>query len=190
MQAAAVLPTPHLVLGGARSGKSDYAERLVEGFAPPYVYVATAQALDSEMEERIEKHRRRRGSEWETVESPLLLMESLDRFLGGGKAVLVDCITLWLSNLLHHGTFASPEQAVEQLCEMLGIIDYPLLLVSNEVGCGLVPDSFLGRRFRDLAGWANQQIALACKGVTWVAAGLPLPLKGGPSTPLRAAMGE
>ncbi len=174
----AAFASPHLVLGGARSGKSRYAESLVTSIAPPYVYIATAEALDDEMGERIRKHRDRRGPLWETVESPLNLVESLNRLLGLGKPVLVDCVTMWLSNLLHHDMFSPPERAVEQLCEMLRIVDYPLVLVSNEVGCGIVPENALARRFRDLAGWANQQIALACNGASWVMAGLAVPLKG------------
>jgi adenosylcobinamide kinase/adenosylcobinamide-phosphate guanylyltransferase len=183
------LLTPHLVIGGARSGKSQYAEKLITTFEPPYVYVATAQPLDVEMEDRIGKHQERRGGDWETVECPLALVESLNALSGRGRPVLLDCITIWLSNLLHHVCVSTPEERVQHLCEMLRVVDYPLVLVSNEVGCGIVPDNPLGRRFRDLAGWANQQIALACKGVTWVTAGLPLALKADAPGPQQLAAG-
>ena len=170
-------PTPHLILGGAKSGKSAYAEKLVTVYPAPYIYVATAQILDEEMAQRIQEHRNRREFSWETVESPLKLVRTLGGFQGRRHAVLVDCITLWLSNLLLQTPAQPPEQAVRDLVEFIKVATYPLFLVSNEVGGGIVPDNPLARSFRDLAGCANQQLAAVCHAVTLVVAGLPLRLK-------------
>jgi adenosylcobinamide kinase / adenosylcobinamide-phosphate guanylyltransferase len=167
----------HLILGGAKSGKSVYAENLVIAHPPPHIYVATAQVLDEEMAKRIEAHRKRRERSWETVESPLELVSTLGRFQGRRNTVLVDCLTLWISNLLLWTPDQSSESAVRELVEFIEIVDYPLFLVSNEVGGGIVPDNPLARRFRDLAGLANQQVAAACRRVTLTVAGLPLRLK-------------
>ena len=167
-----------LVLGGARSGKSSYAEELIgaSGLAP--VYLATAEAGDREMTERIAQHRSRRGSSWQTVEEPLQLEAALAREAGQGKAVLVDCLTLWLSNLMHAG--CDVEARSRFLCEEVRRAAGLLVLVSNEVGLGLVPDTPLGRRFRDAQGRLNQAVAQAADRVVFVAAGLPLFLKGTP----------
>jgi adenosylcobinamide kinase / adenosylcobinamide-phosphate guanylyltransferase len=167
----------HLILGGAKSGKSAYAERLVTAYPPPHIYVATAQVLDEEMAKRIETHRNRRERSWETIESPLELVSTLGRFQGGQNVVLVDCLTLWLSNLLLQTPNQPLEGAVRELVEFIKVVDYPLFLVSNEVGGGIVPDNPMARRFRDLAGFANQQVAAACRTVTMTVAGLPLRLK-------------
>lgn len=169
--------TPHLVLGGARSGKSTYAERLLTAFPGPYLYLATAQALDEEMLQRIDAHRERRGSDWETLESPIELVSTLHRCFGQDKPVLVDCLTLWLSNLLLSNRAVDPKEEVEALARLLERADFPLILVSNEVGGGIVPDNPLARQFRDLAGFANQRVAAVCPSVTVVFAGLPLRLK-------------
>jgi adenosylcobinamide kinase / adenosylcobinamide-phosphate guanylyltransferase len=171
--------TSHLVLGAARSGKSRYAEGLIQACPAPYLYLATAQVLDIEMAERVRDHQHRRGTHWETLEVPFELVEQLRRLQGQGKAVLVDCLTLWLSNLLLQP--AAPRDAaldrVNRLCSVVRTVDYPLVLVANEVGFGIVPENALARQFRDLAGWTNQQVASACKSVTLVVAGLPLVLK-------------
>ncbi len=170
--------TPHLVLGGAKSGKSQYAENLLEALSPPYVYIATAQPLDPEMGERICKHRLRRGPWWETIECPLDLPQVLQMLEKEEKPVLVDCITLWLSNMLCASPPSSPvETAVEDLVTNVSRVRYPLFLVSNEVGGGIVPDNALARSFRDLAGSTHQKLAKACRRVTLVTAGLPLTLK-------------
>jgi adenosylcobinamide kinase/adenosylcobinamide-phosphate guanylyltransferase len=176
------VPFPHFVLGGARSGKSRYAESLVRMFPGRYVYLATAQALDAEMVARVRFHRHRRGSSWETRETPIAVIETLRGLHGQGRAVLVDCLTLWLTNLLLQQPEAPDAIAaqVDALCRTLHSVDYPLVLVANEVGGGIVPENALARRFRDLAGWANQQVAAACPGVTLVVAGLPLLLKAAP----------
>jgi adenosylcobinamide kinase/adenosylcobinamide-phosphate guanylyltransferase len=171
--------TPHLVLGGAKSGKSAFAEKLITTFPPPYLYIATAQALDSEMQVRILRHRERRTSLWRTIECPIELVKTLTDLQGRATPALVDCLTLWLSNLLARSSTDQAEQAVHDLCHFLDIVDYPIILVSNEVGGGIVPENPLARRFRDFAGLAHQEIAGRCKSVTLVVAGLPLVLKSG-----------
>ena len=162
-----------LVLGGARSGKSAYAEALLAG--GPALYLATGQAFDDEMAERIRLHAARRGPMWSTIEEPLDLAAVLDRHLAADRPVLVDCLTLWLSNLMHAGRDVGGE--TETLCEVLAAARGPVVLVSNEVGLGLVPDTRLGRDFRDHQGRVNQRVARACRRVVFVAAGLPLFLK-------------
>ncbi len=172
-----VVGTPLLVLGGARSGKSSFAESVVARFSPPYVYVATARPLDDEMKERIRTHRERRKQLWDTIEEPLELCSVLEGLKSSGKPVLVDCITLWLSNMLCSRS-DDTEAALERLCETIGSVDYPLVIVSNETGSGIVPVNSLARRFRDLSGFANQRLAAACQSVFLVTAGLPMRLKG------------
>jgi adenosylcobinamide kinase/adenosylcobinamide-phosphate guanylyltransferase len=164
-------------LGGAKSGKSAYAEELVSACPGPHIYVATARVLDEEMEDRVQAHRKRRLLLWETIECPVELMRTLAEFQGRKQAVLVDCLTLWLTNLLLQTPAPPPEAAVKDLVNFMRSVDYPLFLVSNEVGGGIVPDNALARRFRDLAGNANQQMAAVCRAVTLVVAGLPLRLK-------------
>ncbi len=166
-----------LVLGGARSGKSALAEREIARTGLPAFYIATAEVHDAEMAERIERHRMRRGSDWTTIEEPLDLAGALDSWIGPTRAVLVDCLTLWLANLMaaRHGI----ADEVGVLCQILGRADGPVVLVSNEVGCGIVPDNALARRFRDEAGTMNQRIAACAGRVVLVAAGLPLELKEG-----------
>lgn len=171
---------PHLILGGAKSGKSTFAETLMAALPQPYVYVATAEVLDDEMAERVRRHQQRRADCWETIECPLYLVSTLQNLQNQNRAVLVDCLTLWLTNLLLKTTPTSVEESMQELCQTLPTIDYPLLLVANEVGGGIVPENALARRFRDLAGWLNQQVAAACHSVTLVVAGLPLPLKQPP----------
>jgi len=165
-----------LVLGGARSGKSTYAEGLLAH--GPALYVATGQAFDDEMAERIRHHRARRGPNWQTMEVPLDLAEALDRVLDPDRPVLVDCLTLWISNLMHADRDVEAETC--RLCEVLAAPRGPVVLVSNEVGLGLVPDNRLAREFRDHQGRVNQRVAKVCSRVVFVAAGLPLFLKGAP----------
>ena len=164
-----------LVLGGARSGKSAFAERLIGESGLARVYLATATAGDDEMKTRIAHHCARRGESWTTIEEPLALVEVLMREATGGRAVLVDCLTLWLSNLM----FAERDPDVEtrRLTQFLGVAKYPIVLVSNEVGLGLVPDTPIGRRFRDAQGRLNQVVAACIPNVVFIAAGLPLWLK-------------
>lgn len=164
-----------LVLGGARSGKSVFAEKLISDSGLARVYLATATAGDDEMRTRIACHRTQRGEGWTTVEEPVALVDALTREAVDGRAVLVDCLTLWLSNLM----FAErdPDAETLGLTRLLGITKHPVVLVSNEVGLGLVPETKLGRDFRDAQGRLNQRIAAVVSDVAFVAAGLPLWLK-------------
>ena len=164
-----------LVLGGARSGKSVFAEQLVGDSGLARIYLATATAGDDEMRSRITHHRERRGEGWVTVEEPLALVDVLTREATHGRAVLVDCLTLWLSNLM----FAERDPEIEgrRLTRFLGVAKYPIVFVSNEVGLGLVPETPLGRSFRDAQGRLNQMVAAAVPNVVFIAAGLPLWLK-------------
>jgi adenosylcobinamide kinase/adenosylcobinamide-phosphate guanylyltransferase len=164
-----------LVLGGARSGKSAFAEKLVADSGLKPVYLATATAGDDEMRARIAQHRARRGEGWTTIEEPLALTETLSRQATDGRAVLVDCLTLWLSNVMLAGRPVEDETAA--LCAALRLAAGPVVLVTNEVGMGLVPETPLGRRFRDAAGHLNQAVAALADRVIFVAAGLPLMLK-------------
>lgn len=164
-----------LVLGGARSGKSAFAERIAHESGLEKVYIATAAAGDDEMHARIAHHRARRGDAWRTVEEPLDLAEVCAREAHIGRILLVDCLTLWLSNLMHAGRDIDAE--VHRLSEELEKSPCPIVLVSNEVGLGLVPETPLGRRFRDEQGRLNQRIAACVEEVAFIAAGLPLWIK-------------
>ena len=162
------------VLGGARSGKSAHAEKLVSEHAAPWLYIATAQAYDDEMRQRIADHRVRRGEGWETVDAPLDLVGALQA-VPDGRPVLVDCLTLWLTN--HMLADADVAAECSRLAETLSRPRGPWVVVSNEVGLGIVPDNALGRRFRDAAGRLNQQVASAADTVLMMVAGLPLKVK-------------
>ncbi len=174
---AGKLPPLTLVLGGARSGKSRHAERLVETAAAAGTYCATAEAGDDEMVARIAAHRARRGAFWRTVEAPLAVAGVIANEANPDRPLLIDCLTLWLSNLMLAGAPIDEEFAT--LRAALRDAAGPIVLVANEVGLGLVPDTPLGRQFRDAAGRLNQEIAALADRVVFVAAGLPLALKGG-----------
>jgi adenosylcobinamide kinase/adenosylcobinamide-phosphate guanylyltransferase len=165
-----------LVLGGARSGKSAHAESLISASGLERVYIATAEAGDPEMVDRIAAHRARRGSDWRTVEAPYELEDAIAAEAKEERAVLVDCLTLWLSNLMAAGE--DVEARTGRLVETAKAAGGLRVLVSNEVGLGIVPDTPLGRRFRDAQGRMNQAIAAAADHVVFTAAGLPLTLKG------------
>ncbi|MDP9138377.1 MAG: bifunctional adenosylcobinamide kinase/adenosylcobinamide-phosphate guanylyltransferase [Pseudomonadota bacterium] len=165
-----------LVLGGARSGKSRYAEALAAEHRGARVYVATAEAGDAEMRQRILEHRERRGDGWRTVEETLRLTDVLAREGVAGRFILVDCLTLWISNLMQHDRDVAGD--VGALARLVGELPASVAIVSNEVGLGIVPDNALARRFRDCAGLANQRIAAASSEVIFMAAGQPLKLKG------------
>jgi adenosylcobinamide kinase / adenosylcobinamide-phosphate guanylyltransferase len=173
------LPHLTLVLGGARSGKSRHAEALIEEAAGDAVYLATAEPGDGEMAARIQHHRDRRAMQsatrWRTVEEPLALAASLAEMVRRDRPILVDCLTLWLSNLLLADRDLRAETAA--LVAVLPGLPGPMVLVANEVGLGIVPENALARRFLDEAGMLNQAIASVADRVVFVAAGLPLVLK-------------
>ncbi len=169
------LPRVTLILGGAASGKSRFAEQLVVRTGLPRTYIATAQAFDDEMAQKIRKHIADRGDSWVTIEEPLDLPETLGK-LDAGSATLLDCATLWLSNAM------LAEQALDTrsaaLLDQVAAAAGPLVIVSNEVGQGIVPDTKLGRSFRAAQGRLNQDLAAAADLVVLVVAGLPMVLKG------------
>jgi len=164
-----------LILGGTRSGKSRFAQKLAEESGYKLVYIATAQALDDEMAERIDRHREDRGPQWQTVEESTDIAAVIAMHSAPQVTLLIDCLTLWLSNLMLGKK--DMEAAQEQLVDILKKARGPVILVSNEVGSGIVPDSALGREFRDEAGRLNQRIAAAATDVALITAGLPLWLK-------------
>ncbi|MEW5998237.1 MAG: bifunctional adenosylcobinamide kinase/adenosylcobinamide-phosphate guanylyltransferase [Pseudomonadota bacterium] len=164
------------MLGGARSGKSARAQALAESQSGKLVYLATAQAFDDEMADRIARHRQNRGPRWRTVECPIDLPEAITREAAPGRVLLVDCLTLWTSNiLLNELNFPAVSK---QLMDALLAAKSPIILVSNEVGMGIVPDNALARRFRDMAGRLNQDIAAIADRAEIMFAGLVVPLKG------------
>jgi adenosylcobinamide kinase / adenosylcobinamide-phosphate guanylyltransferase len=167
--------TTLLVLGGARSGKSRYAETRISTAVGEPVYIATGQAFDDEMVQRIARHGEDRGPGWRTIEAPLDLPAAIIAESGNRAAVLVDCLTLWTTNLLL--AELDVEDATDRLLAALRSHSGPIALVSNEVGLGIVPDNALARRFRDAAGRMNQAVAATVDEVQFIAAGLPLTLK-------------
>jgi adenosylcobinamide kinase/adenosylcobinamide-phosphate guanylyltransferase len=169
------LPRLTLVLGGARSGKSRFAEGLVTGEPGPWIYAATGEARDAEMAERIARHTARRGPGWVTHEVPLALADLIRAHAADPHPMLIDCLTLWLSNVMLAGQDVEAERA--RLLAALEIAAGPIVLVSNEVGLGIVPDNALARAFRDAQGRLNAAVAAQADYVVLVAAGLPLTLK-------------
>ncbi len=168
-----------LVLGGARSGKSAYALQRAQEWEGRLVYLATAEGKDEEMRKRIARHRaRRRSRRWETIEEPLEVVWQLKEMDGSIGAVVLDCVTLWVSNALLNNQEAELENQVAELIEEIPLFPFHFLAVSNEVGLGLVPDTPLGRGYRDLLGTVNQRLAQACKEVVFMTAGLPMKIKG------------
>lgn len=173
-----------LILGGARSGKSRLAESTAAASGCQVIVVATATAGDAEMRERINAHRARRPPEWGVVEEPLALASTLAAHARSGRCLLVDCLTLWLSNLLLHPCANRWPRERAALLEALRDAAGDIVLVSNETGMGVVPMGELTRRFCDEAGWLHQDLAALCDRVVLTVAGLPLTLKGEPWNPL------
>lgn len=169
-----------LVLGGARSGKSRYGLSLAENFPAPRLFLATGEARDEEMVARIVAHQQERGPGWETREVPLELPEALSHGQGRYGAILVDCLTMWLANLMLQEDLPAEglTAAGQRLLAVLSRVATPTIFISNEVGLGIVPESPLARKYRDLLGWLHQQVAQAADRVVLVVAGLPLTLKG------------
>lgn len=172
-----------LVLGGARSGKSAYALKMAEASAASRIFLATAEPFDDEMRARIEAHRRERGDRWTTREAPIALVAAIDEAAGPQRIVLVDCLTLWLNNLIYRQI--DPSAAIDDLCSAIARLTGPVILVSNELGLGLVPETPVGRSFRDWQGRLNSAVARACDSVVLIVAGLPLPLKPAPEPDFR-----
>lgn len=163
------------VLGGARSGKSRYAQSYAEQLSEQRIFVATAEPFDDEMADRIARHQADRGAGWMTVEAPIELAGAISTYAAADAALLVDCLTLWLSNVMHTDRDLASE--TDELCSSLRAATGPVVLVSNEVGLGLVPDTALGRAFRDEQGRLNHKIAAISDRVDFIAAGLPITLK-------------
>lgn len=168
----------YFITGGARSGKSAFAERLADGLAGKRAYIATAQALDPEMVRRIEHHRKRRGTSWDTFEEPLAVDELLRKLSGRYQVVLLDCLTLWLSNVIAHtegdGLVTSRADGLVEALKDFGCV---CIAVSNEVGLGIVPDNPIARQFRDFAGVLNQKMAKIADEAYFMASGIPMRIK-------------
>ncbi len=169
------IPISVLVLGGARSGKSAFAERMAADCGLKKIYLATGRAFDGEMEDRIAKHQQDRGEGWTTIEEPLKLAETLTNNSKPDRIILVDCLTLWVTNLMM--AKKNLEAECETLCQCLDNLKGPVIFVSNEVGQGIVPDNKMARAFRDHAGRLHQMIASKAETVYFVTAGLPQKLK-------------
>jgi len=168
-----------LVLGGARAGKSAYALQRAQEWEGRLVYLATAEGRDEDMKKRIARHRaQRRSRRWVTIEEPLEVVWQLKELDGSVGAVVLDCVTLWVSNALLKNQREELENQVAELVEEIPLFPFHFLAVSNEVGLGIVPDTPLGREYRDILGTVNQRLARACKEVMFMAAGLPMKLKG------------
>lgn len=165
------------ISGGAKSGKSSFAQNLAESLPAPRLYVATGEALDEEMTARIRRHQQDRGPEWQTREEPVALARALREADGRFGVILVDCLTLWMSNLLTRQE-ADPDGEKRQLFETLEKMTTPVIMVTNEVGWGIVPANPLARQFRDAAGSLHQKIAALAEAAVLVVSGLPLYLKG------------
>jgi adenosylcobinamide kinase/adenosylcobinamide-phosphate guanylyltransferase len=167
-----------LVLGGTRSGKSHYAQKLAEHWWPRPLYLATAEILDAEMAARVQLHQGQRGQQWTRVEEPLDVARVILGNTPLRDGILLDCVTIWLTNVLLKEGESAIQPRKEALLDALRRTSGDVILVSNEVGMGVVPDTKLGRQFRDLQGWMNQDIAAVADTVIFVIAGLPLVLKG------------
>lgn len=168
-----------LITGGCRSGKSRFALDFANQHFSKKLYLATCEALDEEMAQRIEHHKKMRGPEWQTLEEPIKIVEGIRQYEDGVEVILLDCITLWLSNLLTKGnTDLKIMDEINRFVEMIKQTPASLIIVSNEVGMGIVPVDPLGRRFRDLSGMANQRIAQVAETVIFMVSGIPIFLKG------------
>ena len=167
-----------LILGGARSGKSSLAERLATSSGLAVTYIATSQPLDEEMRQRVAHHRARRPADWQLIEEPLALAKVLSEQAASDRCLLVDCLTLWLTNLLLHEDIGRLEQERQALLESLADLPGRIILVSNETGLGVVPMGELSRRYVDEVGWLHQALASCSDRVQFCVAGLPMLLKG------------
>ena len=167
-----------LVLGGCRSGKSSHALQLAEGMGQRRVFVATCVPHDDEMQARVARHRKERSDSWTTLEIPVDLADAITAHGPAADVMLVDCLTLWLSNLLMQTQDVKQiRRRIDGLAEAVKSAACAVILVSNEVGAGIVPENRLARLYRDLAGWTNQDVAAACDRVVWTVAGIPVTIK-------------
>lgn len=162
-----------LIGGGVRSGKSRYALEVARRFGPRRFFLATAEPLDAEMSERIQRHKQERGSEFTTVEEPLNLDRAVDALQDRADCVVIDCLTLWVSNAMHH----QRESSLEPILRRLAQSPAACIAVTNEVGCGIVPENAMARRFRDIAGSVNQLAGALAGEAYWMAFGIPVRLK-------------
>ncbi|MFC1624116.1 bifunctional adenosylcobinamide kinase/adenosylcobinamide-phosphate guanylyltransferase [Candidatus Omnitrophota bacterium] len=170
------------ILGGARSGKSSYAIELAKSIKGTVAFIATSEALDEEMKKRIDLHKKKRPLDWETFEEPKDILGLLKKMRHDFEIIIIDCLTLFISNLLSEDLDESAiEDRISEMLKLLGSSKLESIIISNEVGLGIVPDNPLGRRFRDLAGKINQMVAQEADVVFFMAAGLPLMIKGGSS---------
>lgn len=168
------------ILGGARSGKSSYALKLAKETSRKVVYIATAEIGDSEMHKRINKHKDSRPKYWKTIEEPLNLLDALNECKDKCEVIIIDCLTLFLSNLMHKGLKTEMlTKTIKDLTRCIAGGQKTVLLISNEVGLGIVPENKLAREFRDIAGLANQIIAQEADEVVFIQAGIPIKLKTG-----------
>jgi adenosylcobinamide kinase/adenosylcobinamide-phosphate guanylyltransferase len=167
-----------IILGGARSGKSYYALSEASLTKGKKAFIATAEALDDEMHVRIENHKKERGSDWDTYEEPLHISPLIDSIKGKYDVILIDCLTLWVSNIMHAG-FDIAEETIKLVSAISTCSPAPLYIISNEVGLGIVPESPLSRAYRDNLGHVNRQVAQASSDVVFMVAGIPLKVKGG-----------
>lgn len=170
-----------LIIGGCRSGKSRHALQLAEASGTQRkLFIATCVPQDDEMRERVRRHQEERGKQWQALEVPVELSDAISRSGTDDGLILIDCLTLWISNLvLENDDDGAIYQHIDELCEALTSPRCPIILVSNEVGTGIVPENALARRYRDLVGRANQQVAAACGQVIWMVAGIPVTIKPG-----------
>ncbi|MDY0221487.1 MAG: bifunctional adenosylcobinamide kinase/adenosylcobinamide-phosphate guanylyltransferase [Desulfobacterium sp.] len=168
-----------LVIGGCRSGKSSHALGLADAIpGNRKIFIATSVPTDPEMENRVTRHRQERGDLWTTVEEPLEIADTIDRLSNSSDVILVDCLTLWTSNLMFNNLEQPAiELSLQRLASSLDRSHCPVIVVSNEVGTGIVPENALARQFRDMAGFVNQQIAAVAHGVVWMVAGIPVKIK-------------
>jgi adenosylcobinamide kinase/adenosylcobinamide-phosphate guanylyltransferase len=167
-----------LVVGGCRSGKSSQALHLAEQFPGNKIFIATCTPHDKEMEQRVRHHRQLRNAAWETLEIPVFLPEAVTTHSQNGNVLLVDCLTLWINNLIMDDPNASKiDTQITKLTRSLETSQCPVILVSNEVGCGIVPENKLARLFRDITGFANQKVAGCADRVIWMMAGIPVKIK-------------
>lgn len=168
-----------LITGGGRSGKSRHALRLAGFYPGKRIFIATAEPFDDEMRERIDSHKRERGEAFETIEEPLDLAGALRSIPGDAEVAVVDCLTVWLGNFMHHR--GAEAEACPEISDFLQILEEPpcdLIIVTNEVGMGIVPENEMARRFRDTIGWLNQEVARRAGRVVLMVSGVPVPVKG------------